>query len=89
MPSRLVQPGTSDDQSRPVETSELTTEARTVNKPAVLGLMRRKQRGTLAEIMETTGWQKHTVRGFVSLLCSKGKEKIESSKNAAWERTYR
>ena len=39
--------------------------------------------------METTGWQKHTVRGFVSILGSKGGQKIESSKNAAGERSYR
>ncbi|MGA7416203.1 MAG: hypothetical protein WBW33_37380 [Bryobacteraceae bacterium] len=36
-----------------------------------------------------TGWQKHTVLGFVSLLGSKGGEKVESSKDAAGERTYR
>jgi hypothetical protein len=30
----------------------------------------------------------HTVRGFVSILGSKGGETIESSKNAAGERTY-
>ena len=39
--------------------------------------------------MEHTGWQKHTVRGFVSILGSKGGLKIESSKNADGERTYR
>jgi len=44
---------------------------------------------TLPEITEVTGWQKHTVRGFVSILGSKGGEKIESSKNAAGERSYR
>ena len=44
---------------------------------------------TLDEIMEATGCQKHTVRGFVSILGSKGGEKIESSKNAAGERTYK
>jgi hypothetical protein len=43
---------------------------------------------TLAEIVEATGWQKHTVRGFVSILGSKGGQKIESSKNAAGERIY-
>ena len=37
----------------------------------------------LAEIVAATGWQNHTVRGFVSILGSKGGEKIESSKNAA------
>ena len=52
-------------------------------------MMKRAKGATLAEIMEATGWQKHTVRGFVSILGSKGGEKIESSKNAAGERTYR
>jgi hypothetical protein len=28
--------------------------------------MRRSQGATLSEIMELTGWQAHTVRGFVS-----------------------
>jgi hypothetical protein len=44
---------------------------------------------TLADIMEATGWQKHTMRGFGSILGSKGAEEIESSKNAAGERSYR
>jgi hypothetical protein len=44
---------------------------------------------TLAEIVEATGWQKYTVRGFVSIPGSKGGQKIESSKNAAGDRTYR
>ena len=48
--------------------------------------MKRAKGATLAEIMEATGWQKHTVRGFVSILGSKGGEKIESSKNVAGER---
>jgi hypothetical protein len=38
--------------------------------------------------MDATGWQKHTVRGFVSILGSKGGETIETSKNADGERTY-
>jgi hypothetical protein len=64
-------------------------EARTNKKGDVVALMKRPKGVTLAEIMEATGWQKHTVRGFVSILASKGGEKIESSKNAAGERTYR
>jgi hypothetical protein len=51
--------------------------------------MKRAKGATLAEIVEATGWQKHTVRGFVSILGSKSGEKIESSKNAAGERSYR
>jgi hypothetical protein len=52
-------------------------------------MMKRAKGATLAEIMKATGWQKHTVRGFVSILGSKGGEKIESSKNATGERSYR
>ena len=55
----------------------------------VIALMSRAKGATLAEIMETTGWQKHTVRGFVSNLGNKGGEAIESLKNASGERTYR
>jgi Protein of unknown function (DUF3489) len=31
-------------------------------------MMTRAKGATLAEIMEVTGWQKHTARGFVSIL---------------------
>jgi transcriptional regulator len=51
--------------------------------------MRRPKGVTLDEIIRATGWQKHTVRGFVSILGSKGCEKIESAKNTAGERNYR
>ena len=36
-----------------------------INKKAeVIAMMKRAKGATLAEIMEATGWQKHTVRGF-------------------------
>ena len=66
------------------------TKADRINKKAeVIAMMQRAKGATLAEIMKATDWQRHTVRGFVSILGSKGGEKIESSKNAAGERTYR
>jgi len=58
-------------------------------KAEVIAMMKRAKGATLAEIMKATGWQPHTVRGFVSLLGSKGGEKIESSKSTAGERSYR
>ena len=60
----------------------------TSKKDAVLALISRKSGATLAEIMEATGWQKHTVRGFISILGKAG-TKIESSKTEAGARTYK
>ena len=59
------------------------------SKAEVIAMMKRAKGVTLAQIREATGWQAHTVRGFVSILGSKGGEKIESSRSAAGERTYR
>ena len=58
-------------------------------KAEVIMLMKRAKGATLAEIMAVTKWQAHTVRGFVSILGSKGGVKIESSKNTTGERTYK
>jgi hypothetical protein len=58
-------------------------------KAEVIAMMKRAKGVTLSEITEATGWQKHTVRGFVSILGSKGGHKIESTKSASGERTYR
>src|SRR3974390_3615998 len=49
------------------------SEAARANKKAkLIALMKRAKGATLAEIMTTTDWKAHTVRGFVSILGSKG-----------------
>ena len=59
-------------------------------KAEVLTLMRRAKGVTLAEIMEKTGWQAHTVRGFVSgTLTKKLGLKVESFRSDGKERCYR
>jgi hypothetical protein len=59
-------------------------------KSEVIDLMRRSQGATLAEIMELTGWQSHTVRGFVrGTLIKKLSLKVESFRSDEKERTYR
>jgi hypothetical protein len=55
----------------------------------VIALMKRAKGATLAEIMKVTGWETHTIRGFVSILGSKGGQKIESSKSATSARTHK
>jgi hypothetical protein len=77
---------------KPARAKKQASQAKTgrINKEAdVIAMMKRAKGATLAEVMKATGWQPHTVRGFVSILGSKGGEKIESSKNAAGERTYK
>jgi hypothetical protein len=39
---------------------------------AVLALLRREEGATIAQVMEATGWQQHTVRGFLAGLKKKG-----------------
>jgi Protein of unknown function (DUF3489) len=49
-------------------------------KAEVIGMLQRKGGATLDEIMKATAWQKHTVRGFISILSSKGGMKITSTR---------
>jgi hypothetical protein len=55
----------------------------------VLAMIQRGKGATLAEIMEATGWQPHSVRGFVSgTLGKKMGHVVESSKGEDGERVY-
>ena len=57
---------------------------------AVLDLLRHKDGATTAEIARATGWQAHTVRGFVSgTLTRKLGLRVESFRTEDKERTYR
>jgi len=78
------------DTARPGAKSDANVSREGSKKAEVLDLMRRKQGATLAEIIELTGWQAHTVRGFVSgTLVTKLGLKIESFRSEEKERTYR
>jgi len=55
----------------------------------VLALIQRAKGATLAEIMEATSWQPHSVRGFISgTLGKKMGLKVESAKREDGERVY-
>lgn len=71
--------------------SKPATESRDGSKKStVIKLLRRKDGATLAEIAKETGWQNHSIRGFISgQLTKKMGLTVESSKNESGERTYR
>ena len=58
-------------------------------KQIVLDMLRRKDGATLENIMKTTGWQKHSVRGFISIVTKKMDLPIASLKNDKGDRCYR
>jgi hypothetical protein len=64
---------------------------RTETKGAkVLELIGRIKGATIAEIMKATGWQAHSVRGFISgALINKRGLRVDSFRNDNKERTYR
>lgn len=52
---------------RAVKAAEAATQARQENKKTtVLNLLQRETGATLDELMTATGWQAHSVRGFIS-----------------------
>jgi Protein of unknown function (DUF3489) len=56
----------------------------------VVGMLKRKGGATREEIEEATGWQSHSVRGFISgVVKTKLALPVESFKNEAGERAYR
>jgi hypothetical protein len=56
----------------------------------VIALLSTEAGAMLAQLMTATGWQQHSVRGFLSgTLKKKMGRQILSSKNAAGERVYR
>src|SRR5262245_20794613 len=67
-----------------------TQERGDTKKAIVLGMLRRKEGATTAQIAKATNWQNHTIRGFISgTLTKKMGLQVESVKNEPGERTYR
>ncbi len=55
----------------------------------MVSLVARTNGATLAELMKATGWQAHSVRGFLSTASRKRGLTIQSLKNGKGERVYR
>jgi len=55
----------------------------------IIALLQKPNGATLAELMKATGWQAHSVRGFISgTLGKKESLKVESAKREDGARVY-
>ncbi len=80
-PSKATKPATAKRGASPAREGS--------KKSIVLELIGRKQGATLAEIMNATGWQPHSVRGFISgTLGTKMGMTVASEKRDDGERVY-
>ena len=75
----------------PDQESKAPRKAREGTKQSLLiDMLRREEGATMPQIVEATGWQKHTVRGTISgALKKKLGLTVTSEKSDAGERVYR
>jgi hypothetical protein len=77
-------------QVRSEVTSVVTEPGRDTKLGALLSALRRKKGATIADLMEATGWQAHSVRGAISgALKKKLGLEVTSEKAEGRERVYR
>jgi hypothetical protein len=95
--SLVSRPNAPDVRTRPAKSKKRPTAktkahtARDGSKKAdIIRLLERAKGATLAELMGASGWQAHSVRGFISgTLGKKLKMKIDSFRTEKGARTYR
>ena len=81
-------PNASKKTEPPIEVENARPPQAETKGGKILALIGREQGASLTELREATGWQAHSVRGFLSIAGKKHNLKIASVKNAAGERIY-
>lgn len=70
--------------ARKAKTSKVKTRA-----DQIVGLLGRADGASIAEIMKATGWQAHSVRGFMSGHLKKQGRSVQSEQDESGTRRYR
>ena len=82
-------PGIANETNASASAAALAAEAHTTKADTIISLLREPSGATLKVIMASTGWQSHSVRGFISAqLVKKRKLKVKSFKRNG-ERVYK
>jgi hypothetical protein len=75
--------------AKPARAKELTMPRPDSKGAKILALIRRPKGATLAELAKLTGWQNHSIRGFLSAVVGKKMGlTVESAKREDGERVY-
>jgi hypothetical protein len=81
-----------DIKTRAAKASKIspTRQKQATKAERILALLRRPQGATIADLTKSTGWQAHSIRGFMSgTLKNKMKLKLKSERPEGKERRYR
>jgi hypothetical protein len=78
---------TSKRAGKPAHTKESGSSRAETKGAKILRLIGRAEGATLTELMTETGWQAHSMRGFLSASKKRGL-KLESTKNDVGDRNY-
>ena len=70
--------------ARKAKTSKAKTKAE-----QIMGLLGRTDGASISEIMKATGWQAHSVRGFMSGHLKKQGRSVQSAQDESGTRRYR
>lgn len=83
-----AKPETLAGPASPIEVQPVADAARTTKQQTILNLLTRPGGATIGELAAATGWQKHSVRGFISGTVKKQMELTVNSTSSATGRTY-
>ncbi len=85
-----VAPSKAKPARKATRAKQAATARRGSKTAKILDLLKRPGGVTLKKLMNATGWQPHSVRGFLSgAVAKKRRTPVESFKNADGERAYR